>query len=196
MNLDVGLESADLRNISREFDFRRSDVNGKTSITASLSGKASDPETWRGGGVVRLWDADLYESPFMVRLLSVLKNARFDKSTFSRSNMDYRVEGDRIVFDRVTLEGPIRLQGRGELTRQRQLDMNFYVELLDEKRQLPIFRPLAMGANKNALSIRVTGTLDEPIIEKQPFPDLNRGLQEIFVESGSRDSAGRARSGR
>ena len=183
MTLDLALESADLRDVGREFGLQRSDVTGKTSVTASLAGTANDPQTWRGGGVVRLWDADLYESPFMVRLLSVLKHARFDKTAFSRSNMDYRVEGDRIVFDRVTLEGPIRLQGRGELTRQRQLDMNFYVELLDEKRQLPIFRPLAMGANKNALSIRVTGTLDVPIIVKQPFPDLNRGLQEIFVES-------------
>ena len=196
MTLDAALESADLRDVSREFGLQRSEITGKTSVTASLVGKANDPQTWRGGGVVRLWDADLYESPFMVRLLSVLKYARFDKSAFSRSNMDYRVEGDRIVFDRVTLEGPIRLRGRGELTRQRQLDMNFYVELLDEKRQLPFLRPLAMGANKNALSIRVTGTPDVPIIVKEPFPDLNRGLQEIFVESGSRDGASRTRSKR
>lgn len=187
MNLELALESADLREIGREFGLQRADVSGKSSVSASLVGKSNDPQTWRGGGVVRLWDADLYESPFMARLLSVLKNARYDKSAFSQSNMEYRVEGDRIVFDRVTLEGPIRLQGRGELTRQRQLDMNFYVELLDEKRQLPFFRPLAMGANKNALSIRVTGTLDEPIITKQPFPDLNRGLQEIFVESNRED---------
>jgi hypothetical protein len=191
LKVDVTVENASLRDIGREFGLQRSDVTGKAALTASIVGKAHDPQTWRGGGVVRLWDANLYESPFMARLLSVLKNARFDKSAFSRSNMDYRIEGDRIVFDRVTLEGPIRLLGRGELTRQRQIDMNFNVELVDEKRQLPIFRPLAMGANRNALSISVTGTLDEPIIVKQPFPELNRGLQEFFVETAGREAAGR-----
>jgi hypothetical protein len=197
MNLELALESGDLRLIAREFTSKRTDVHGRVSITATLVGKASDPETWRGGGIVRLWDADLYESPFMARLLSVVKYARFDETSFSRSSMDYRVEGDRIVFDHVTLDGPIRLQGRGELTRQRQLDMNFYVEIVDEIRQIPFLRSLAIGANKNALAISVKGTLDEPIIVKQPFPELNRGLQEIFVDKSGRDgNAGRSRSGR
>jgi hypothetical protein len=197
MQLELALESGDLRQIAREFASQRTDIHGRASVTATLVGQANDPQTWRGGGIVRLWDADLYESPFMARLLSVLKYARFDKSSFSRSSMDYRVEGDRIVFDRVTLDGPIRLRGRGELTRQRQLDMNFYVELVDEIRQIPFLRTLAMGANKNALAIRVTGTLDEPIIVKQPFPELNRGLQEIFVDAPGRDgNARRSRAGR
>jgi hypothetical protein len=68
------------------------------------------------------------------------------------------------------------------------LNLDFYAVVGREEAQLPLFRPLFQQAARNVLSIKVKGTLNEPLVTPQAFPELNETLQELFPET-ARDAS-------
>ena len=85
------------------------------------------------------------------------------------SDVDFQIQGDRVYFDRIDLKGEgMTLKGRGEMTFNRVVDLQFYTVVGRDDSRLPIIGPvLAEG--------RV----------------LQGGKSTAFCESEARDEAGK-----
>jgi hypothetical protein len=181
--VQLHLTDGEIARLAAETGTSSARVTGKTYAALQLAGQLQRQETWRGDGTVRLFDADIYELPLMVQMLKLLNVRSPDSTAFTKGDSQFRVEGDRIYFQRMALQGDaISLIGKGDMNLQRQLNLDFYALVGREESQLPIFRPLFKEAARNVLLLEVTGTLNDPVVTPHPFPELNETLQYLFQE--------------
>ena len=183
------LSNADLATIMREVAPQRSGLTGKVFGLVNMTGNPSGAHTWRGDGNVRLRDADIYELPVMISMLKLLSVQRPNRTAFTTSNIDFRIEGDDLALDRIDFNGDaICLKGKGRINRQRQIDLKFYPQMGRDEYHLPIFRPLVGEASRQFMLIQVTGTLDQPEVNRRVFPQIDEQLQQLFPELARPDS--------
>lgn len=189
-DVEARLDGADLAAISREATLRRHEISGKAQGYVRLSGNSSGRHTWRGQGNVELLEADIYRLPVMIALLKLLSIKPPDRTAFTSSDVDFRIEGDHIYFDRIDFDGDvISLDGNGEMTFDRQVHLTFGTLVGREDYYISLLRPLVREAGRRLLVIEVTGTLDDPKVKKELVPELNDTLQQLFP--GPRNSFNR-----
>jgi hypothetical protein len=180
------LREGDLSTILREATAQPHAVSGKAFGEVNLTGSSHGVHTLRGKGKFKLREADLYQLPVMIRLLSLLSIRRPNDTAFTSSDLDFRIQGDRIYFDHIDFQGDaISLEGRGEMDFERTLNLTFDASVgRDDNRPISlILRPILKEAGRRLTSIRVTGTLQVPNIEAIALPDVNQGFQQVFPEA-------------
>jgi hypothetical protein len=185
--LYTSLENADLSRVMQQLCPGQHNLTGKVFAVVNLGGTSDGVHTWRGQGQVRLKDADIYELPVMVSLLKLLSIQRPDRTAFTTSNMDFRIEGDDLEFTQIDFEGDaISLKGKGWMNSRQEVDLKFYTQLGRDEMQLPFFRPVLGEINRQFLLIEVVGPLDHPHVTKTAFPRLNEQLAQMFPELAAR----------
>jgi hypothetical protein len=119
----------------------------------------------------------------MVAMLKLLSVQRPDRTAFSTSEIDFRIEGDDLALERIDFSGDaISLKGEGRVNMERQVSLKFYPVMGREERQIPLFRPLLGETGKQFMLIEVTGTLDRPDFHRTMLPKLDDRLRELFPE--------------
>ncbi len=186
-NLYTTLESADLKRVTQELSPSQRNLTGKVFGLVSLGGTTLGVHTWRGQGEARLTDADIYELPVMVSLLSLLSVKPPNRTAFTNSNMEFRIEGDDVEFTHIDFAGDaISLKGRGWMNNRQEVNLTFYTQLGRDEMQLPIFRPVVGEINRSILLIEVTGPLDHPTVTKRPLGGFSEQLSQMFPELAAR----------
>jgi hypothetical protein len=133
-----------------------------------------------GRGQVRLREADIYELPVIVALLKILRVKAPDRSGFSSSVVDFRIEGPRAYLDNIELSGDaISLVGAGEIDFDTNMRLTFRSIMGDAETQLPVMKRLLGGASGQFMLIHVDGTLAEPVTSTEAFPTLAGALQQL-----------------
>ncbi|KKK56735.1 hypothetical protein LCGC14_3061560 [marine sediment metagenome] len=79
----------------------RQNLRGKIMATVDLRGSGRSINALAGQGNIRLRKADIYELPLMISLLKILSIRQPDATAFSKSDIDFRIEGNHIYFDRI-----------------------------------------------------------------------------------------------
>jgi hypothetical protein len=182
-DMQVTLANADLTDVAHQLAPHQTAPTGRVFAVAHILGTGQGKHTWHGDGKISLREADLYELPAMLTLLKLLSIQRPNSTAFTNSNIDFRIEGDDLVIDRIDFSGDaISLKGKGRINGQRQVDLKFYPLVGREERQLPIFRPLLGQTGQEVMLIEVTGTIDQPDIRRTPFPRIDARLQQLFPE--------------
>jgi len=182
--LEAHLQDAELGMISRQVTNSRLEITGKTYASLKLHGLASGFHTLRGEGHVRLREADIYELPLMIQLLKLLSLQPPDETAFTSSDVKFRVEDDIIYFDKILFEGDaISLDGRGEMNLEKTMNLTFDTSVGRDDGQLlsVLVRPFLKEAGRRLMALRVTGSLDDPQIVPNPFPDV---IQQVFPANG------------
>jgi hypothetical protein len=181
--LQAALVDGDLKRISEEAMHRQRDLSGMAFAGLKLRGSCKGMHTLRGDGMVRLRDANIYEVPLMLALLKLLSVRQPDKTAFTTSDIDFRIQGDHIYLDRVNFNGDaISLRGNGWMDLQRHINLNFYSLVGRDNLRVPLISDALGLASQQILLIHVGGTLDEPELKREAFPGLNDTLQQIFPE--------------
>ena len=86
---------------------------------ASISTAGPQPQGLGGRGTVDLRNADVYELPVMIAMLKILSIRPPDQKAFSKSDADFRIQGEHIYFDKIDFTGDaISLLGKGEMNFQ------------------------------------------------------------------------------
>lgn len=177
------LDNADLAEVTRQLAPQQRGVSGRVFAAANVGGNALGKHTWYGGGQVRLREADIYQLPLMVRLLSLLSIKPPDRTAFTTSDIDFLIEGDDLTFTRIDFSGDaISLKGNGRINAQRQLDLKFYPIVGRTEWQWPLIRPLLGQTGREFMLIEVTGTLDRTDLKRTVFPRFDERLQQLFPE--------------
>ena len=111
-----------------------------------------------------------------------------DRTAFTSSDVDFRVEADRIYFDRIDFDGDaISLDGRGEMSLDRQIQLTFGTTVGRDDYYTTLIRPLLKEAGRRLLVLHVSGTLDVPEVRKELVPELSERFQQLFPNAQLRE---------
>ncbi|MCR9292584.1 MAG: hypothetical protein NXI32_07685 [bacterium] len=185
------LRSANLNLLLKDLGVEHATAQANCDAELSFTGVPWNPQTYTGEGHVHLSDAQLYELPFMIRLLSVASVSAKSDSAFQTADIRFRIDGDRIPLQ-VACDGDLlRLRGEGEtnLRRDIRLDLYSYVG-----RRMPLQQVVSpfLGEHRypTLMLIEVDGSWSNPTM-RQRFPQIEETLQQIFPDVA--DSAGSTR---
>ncbi len=176
----VQLDKADLQRMSTEY------LGGTTGLTGTLTGKGTltgmgrSPDLMEGGGQFAIRDASMYELPVMARMLKVLRNRVPDKTAFNGVDAQFRLDGNKVVFDELNLLGDaVSLYGKGSISFDKQLDLAFHTSVGRNDLNLPVLRSMIGQASANLLLIKVTGAADNPEVRREALPVVNDFVEQI-----------------
>lgn len=184
-DLQIGLAEGDLATISQEATVHHRQVSGRAFANVRLNGSSAGVHTLRGMGRVLLREADIYELPVMVAMLKLLTIKSPDLTAFTSSDVDFRIEADRIYFDRIDFNGDaISLNGRGEMSLDRQIHLTFGTTVGRDDYYAALLRPILKEAGRRLMVIEVVGTLDNPELRREFVPELSERFQQLFPSAG------------
>lgn len=179
----ANLSGADLGQFAKENLTGPQHLEGKVSASVELQGNSRGPRTFLGDGSVRLYDADVYELPAMVQLLKILSVRTPDKTAFTHSDIDFRIQGEHVLFDRINFNGDaISLLGRGQMNVDAQVNLTFRAVVGRGDWQLPVLRNVLANTSEQIMQIHVEGTVDHPTIRREAFPGVNQALQQLQAD--------------
>jgi hypothetical protein len=188
-SLYLTITQGKLNDIVQEFSGGGQNIAGRVRGSLELSGNATGSESWFGQGSIQLEEADIYELPLIVALLTPLRAKPLERSAFTSANLNYRIVGQHIYLDPIVLTGDtLTLRGVGKMKLDRTIDMRFYTLVGNDQQYLPILRPVFGVASSQFLEIQLGGTLDHPEITRKAFPKVNETLRQLFPEIETADN--------
>jgi hypothetical protein len=134
----------------------------------------------QGYGEIGLRNADIYELPFMVQLLSILSIRLPDNTGFTNSDATFRIEGEHVYLDRIEFAGDaISLLGAGEMNLNGDIQAKLSAIVGRSDWQLPMFKNMMGQASQQIMQIHVDGNLTSPNISREAFPGINQVLEQL-----------------
>ena len=183
--LQASLSGADLGYLARQQEIRER-TGGRINGAVRLRGEVGDRSTWSGEGRVRLAESDIYELPLMVALLSNLGGNK-ERGVFSSSEVDFRVQSERFIMDRIALEGDaVSLYGNGWMSFDKEINMDFYSLVGRQRIAIPFINQVVAEASKGLLRIDVAGSLEKPQVNGTAFPELDGTMVRILQDLNTR----------
>lgn len=177
------VDNADINQFSRDGVIPGGRYRGRLFATLDLSGSGSQTRSLMGDGSVQLRDADVYELPLLVALLKVASFQPPDATAFTTSNVEYRISGDRVYFNRLDFNGDaVSLVGKGEMDFDKNVNLSFGSMMGRNDRRIPIVGDVLGEATKQFLKINVSGPVDNPEVTTETFPGVVTTLQQIQAE--------------
>ena len=136
----------------------------------SLAGDRNKPLSRRGRGAARVIDGQIANLPLALRLLQLLELMPPISGSLDFADVAFYITGDRVVFDRLSLECPtLQLLGEGEMDfNSLELDLRFKT-----RGTLGLVRDVVAQISDRLLAIVVTGTLSDPKVTIVPLPAVS-----------------------
>jgi len=174
------LTQGDLKRCVEEMGAPARNLRGTIRSEVQLHGSGRTLNLLGGHGKIELSDADVYELPVMIAVLKMLRARRPDRSAFSQSDIDFRIEGGHIYLDRIKFSGDaMSLVGEGEMNFQSDIRLRLHAMVGRGERDLPLLHDVLSGASQQIMLIHVGGTLQNPETRREPFPGIARALQQL-----------------
>ncbi|MCC7406714.1 MAG: hypothetical protein IT442_01495 [Phycisphaeraceae bacterium] len=151
------------------------------SINMNLDGVIGQPETRHGRGKLMVRDAHLFKTPLAMAMLHIV-NLNFPASkAFDRAGAEFLIDGDLVRIDSLSIESPsVELVGSGVMRySDRALDLRMYSRNPAGLKLEPLTSIFNMIKDE-LLTIRVTGTLDQPQTSTSTLSGIGSSLNEIF----------------
>lgn len=181
--VNVGLRSAELSLLMRDLGVDSATTEALCDADVNFAGIPWNPQTYEGHGRIHLSEAQLYQLPFMIRLMNAASVSASDDSAFQSADIRFQIDGDRIPLQ-VACDGDVlRLRGEGWTNLRRELELDLYSYV---GRRIP-FRDVAsplLAESRYAtfMLIEVGGSLDNPVMQRRAFPQIEATFQQIFPE--------------
>lgn len=180
------VKNARLADVTREFAPGSKPIQGRVAAYATLRGEGLNVATLKGEGGFSLQEAELYESPQIVKILQILSVREPDQTAFDSAFVDFEVIGERLQLKRVLLEGnALTLFGDGWLTvrdKEKLIDLTLNARLGSASDQIPLVSDFLGGVGDQLAQIRVEGALGSPIIRQERFSGVKKAWWNVFPE--------------
>ena len=182
-NTQLRLENANVSTLSRDLRLGNGNLSGQATAALNLRGSSRGRHTFNGSGNLRLRNANMYELPIVLAVLSRIGSGKADNTAFNSSDVVFGIRDGYVYFKQFDLSGDtITLKGIGEMSLDRELNLDFYSLVGSEGLWSPLVRPFLGEASRQFLQIHVDGTLDAPVTRQEVLPGLNETLQQLFPE--------------
>ena len=123
----------------------------------------------------------------MMRLLGAASVNADDDSAFQTADITFNIDGDKIPLH-IQCDGEVlRLRGDGSINTRRDIDLQMYTYIGRRPIYNVVAPLLAESRYATFMLIEVDGTLDNPNMQRRPFPQFEATLQQIFPEVAQRN---------
>ena len=174
------LTGANLNRLMKERINGQLDYQGKLGATLTLNGKGRSLATLAGHGEVQITEANIYELPILVSMLSVLRNETPESTAFNQVDSKFRIQGQHIYLEQLDFKGnAISLAGRGEMNFDHQLNLDFHAVVGRNEIRLPLVKNFVNRVGEQTLQMSVRGTLSDPQVSTHALPGINNFIQRI-----------------
>ena len=156
-------------------------VKGVLTGNLQLTATTGKPGSRQARGEIRITEAKLYKLPIVLGFLHVINLTLPSESAFHGAEVEYYLQGDKLVFRRIYLQGSaLSMLGAGKMDMKTQkLDLTFLVGPARKLPDSPI-REFLQAIAGQLMTVRVTGTLAKPKHQTIPLRNLDDTLQEVF----------------
>ncbi len=177
----LSLMDADLSEFLADVGENHGEADGRLWVDCRLAGSLMHANTLSGNGRAWLRQASFYQMPVMAHLFRALSLKAPEDGAFESADVDFRIDGDRIPIDRISLDGDIiALRGSGWTNLRRELQLDLYAYVGNSSPIGAIFGPLvSQNDNATMLQLEVTGTTDQMKF-RRAIPLIGTNLQQIF----------------
>lgn len=178
-HLWAGVYESQLQRYAREMlPGKQKHVSGLVFAEVELRGSHTGTHTLQGNGRAALRQANIYELPAMLSLLSLLSLRQPDTNAFSDGDVSFRIAGPYVYFDEIGFRGDaVSLRGSGNMSLEGDLQMSFYSVVGRDEFRVPLVDQVIGNASQNLLQIRVEGTVQEPKLTRRLVPVVDETLQ-------------------
>jgi hypothetical protein len=181
--LHATLSQGDLARLAQEVLPGRQNLQGDIFAEVELHGTGRSLNLLGGYGKIQTHRAYVYDLPVMAALVKFVRIHPPDRNAVASSDVDFRIEGNHIYLDPITLSGDaMGLVGKGEMNFQGDIRLTFHTKVGRGNLNVPVLKQVFGSASQQLLLVHVGGTLQNPEISNEPFPGLNRALQQLQGE--------------
>ena len=179
-SVQASLANADLRRFANDKLPGKQKIEGKAYAEVRLAGTSQGLHTMNGDGKFRIRNGKMYDLPVLLSMLKLLRVREPSTTAFNRADIDFKVRGKHIYMNDIDFKGDaISLFGNGEMNLDGDVRMKLSAVLGREDFDLPLVRQLITNFNQQIMTIHVDGTIDNPKVTNEPFPVLNRAIEQI-----------------
>lgn len=187
----VSFEGVNLERFTKEYGHATTPLAGKLAGSLELRGLGATVYGLGGGGELHVTEADFGELPILVALFKALRGQAPDKTAFDRCDARFRMQGEHVSFDQLNLYGnAVSLEGTGEARLDKTLDLTFHSILARNEFNAPMLRALVGQASQQLLTIRVGGTVNDPLVRRETLPLVGNVLRQFQQQQQGADSSG------
>ena len=182
-DLNLALSDANLVGFMADMGENHTTASGRLWIEGRVAGSLNHANTLSGSGNAWLRKANFYQMPVMTRMFRVLSVKPPADGAFESADIQFRLDGDRIPIDRISLDGDIiSLRGNGWTNLRREIQLDLYAYVGNRSPMAALFGPL-VSHNDNAtmLQLEVSGTTDKMEFRRN-IPLMGTNLQQIFPD--------------
>ena len=161
-------------------------AEGVLAASLNIEGRWDQPGQRRGRGDVLIHKATLYELPLAMGLLQMTHLALPLSTSFHQARCSFYIVDDLITFEQLRLEAPtLILSGGGTMGySDKSLDLSLRSTNPTSPPMGPLSELMSM-VRAQLMTIRVTGTLDEPIIKVRQLSGIEQGVRDVFSSAES-----------
>lgn len=188
---ETTLTGADLNRMMVERFGGQQAFQGKIDAKMMFTGEGSSLARLAGDGTVHIREANIYELPLLMGLLKVLRTGAPDKTAFNQSDIRFRLQGPHVYLDQIDFLGDVvDLKGYGEVnlnafgasTLDHDMKLIFRGEFGPREYHLPLVKNLVGQMSQQVMTMYVDGTLSEPHVTREAFPEIGQMLKQIRTD--------------
>ena len=177
-------DDVDLAELARDSAPSLKGTTGRASGKIDLRGTRVSSMTWEGGGEIQVRDAKIYELPVFLAALKNIGAKSPDKSAFNTGDLRFEIAGQDISFQQLDFRGDgIDMLGKGVVTMDGEMDLQFYTQVGPTALRPQLFRPLMGAASRQLLVIEAKGPVQSPEVKRIVFPGVNELLNQMFPDA-------------
>ena len=181
--LKLALSDANLVGFLADMGESHNTASGRLWIEGRVVGSLSHANTLGGSGNAWLRQANFYQMPVMAKLFRALSVKPPEDGAFESADVQFRLDGDRIPIDHISLDGDIiSLRGNGWTNLRREIQLDLYAYVGNRSLMAAIFGPLvSQNDNATMLQLEVSGTTDKMEFRRN-IPLMGTSSQQIFPD--------------
>lgn len=175
--VELAIEDMDLTRLIAERFGDSSDVAGKVDGQVTFEGEGRLIDGLEGEGDIHVHDANIYESPILLRLLKTLRYGKRDATAFNEVNAKFRLVGQHVYLSKLDFLGDVvNLYGEGYTNFDHDLKLRFHGQVGRNKYLLPAVQNVVGEVNRQIMEVYVDGTLGNPQVHTQALPGFSQLL--------------------
>jgi hypothetical protein len=181
--VEAEITGADLNRLIVERFGGRQSFQGKMNAQVMLKGEGSSMARLAGDGKVHISEANIYELPLLMGLLKTLRTGDGSKTAFDQSDITFRIQGPHVYLDQIDFLGDVvDLKGYGETDFDQNVKLIFRGEFGPREYHVPLVKNIVGHMSQQVMTMYVDGTLTNPHVTKEAFPELGQILKQIRTD--------------
>ncbi len=186
-SLKLNSSDVDLAKLKLDTGLKDQDIGGLLNISADLNGNFNDLASLKGNGLLSIKDGKLWQFNLFKGLGELFLLPDYEKIMFKEALGEFSIQDKSISTENLKLTSDqLNLDCKGKLGFDGTLDFTFYTEanknLIRDSADIRKFTTAILGGLSNALTIKVSGTIQKPKYKIVPAAlDLIKNIKDFFL---------------